>query len=123
MAQKTFTSTDKEIIELLKQIDVDNPLARTLLYLSKVDCCKSIDIERDASLRQPQVSNAIKHLEERGWIKRTYKKKIGKGRPVHYYHLNKDINEIFTYFQEKKQKEIDAIQQVFHDLDIISSYK
>lgn len=123
MARKSFNSTDMEIIELLKQIDVDNPLARTLIYLSKVDNCKSIDIERDARLRQPQVSNAIKHLEEMGWIKRTYKKKVGKGRPVHYYHLNKDIDEIFTHYKQEKQKEIDEIQQIFQDLDRIRSHK
>ena len=116
MKEQSLNSTDKKVIDIFNDLGVPKNLAKTLMFISKVDQCRSADIEKGANLRQPEVSVAMQQLSDLGWITKTNQKKEGKGRPIYLYQLTKDIDDIFCYFQEEKQQEIVSIQQNLQDL-------
>jgi len=116
MKEQSLNSTDKKVINIFNDLGVPKNLAKTLMFISKVDQCRSADIEKGANLRQPEVSVSMQQLSDLGWITKTNQKKEGKGRPIYLYQLTKDIDEIFSYFQQEKQQEIVSIQQNLQDL-------
>ena len=66
----TFDQNDKKIIQLFTELGMPKNLAKTIMYVSQVDECKSADIEQGANLRQPEVSIAMQELHRQGWIKK-----------------------------------------------------
>jgi len=111
-----FTSQDEKVIKIFQELGMSRNLAKTLMYISNVEECRSAEIERYASLRQPEVSVAMQELQRRGWIKKRDLKKKGKGRPVHIYKLTSPINKIVQNFEKEKNKEIDIIKKDLDDL-------
>lgn len=102
---------DKKIINIFAELGMPKNLAKTLMYISQVEECRSSEIEHGANLRQPEVSVAMQQLEEKGWIEKRHKKKKGKGRPVHIYKLSSPIDNIIKNFEKEKTKEIENIKQ------------
>ena len=96
MKEQSLNSTDKKVIDIFNDLGVPKNLAKTLMFISKVDQCRSADIEKGANLRQPEVSVAMQQLSDLGWITKTNQKKEGKGRPIYLYQLTKDIDDIFA---------------------------
>ena len=76
----------------------------------------SIEIEREAGLRQPEVSIAMQWLRRRGWINKRNMKKEGKGRPVHGYRLSKDFDEILEEIIQDLTTQIEDIKKNIQDL-------
>ena len=113
---KELSSQDKKIIKVFTELGMPRNLAKTLMYISGVEECRSAEIERNANLRQPEVSVAIQELQRRGWVSKRDLKKKGKGRPVHLYTLNSNINSIVKYFEDHKQKEINLIKKDLSEL-------
>ena len=111
-----FTSQDEKIIKVFTQLGMPKNLAKTLMYISQVEECRSAEIEREARLRQPEVSVAMQELQRRGWIKKRDLKKKGKGRPVHIYRLTSPIDDIVKSFEDKKIKEINHIKNDLTEL-------
>lgn len=109
-----FDSQDEKVIKTFANLGMPRNLAKTLIYISNVDGCRSAEIEHQANLRQPEVSVAMQELQKRGWIKKRDLRKKGKGRPVHLYSLTASIDEIVQTFEKEKIKEINNIKQ---DLD------
>lgn len=113
-----FNSQDEKIIKVFTELGMPRNLAKTLLYISKVDECRSAEIEREANLRQPEVSVAMQELQRRGWIKKRDLKKKGKGRPVHIYTMTSSIDDIVDTFEQEKLKEINSVKK---DLDSLKN--
>ena len=109
-----FSSQDEKIIKIFADLGMPKNLAKTLLYISKTEECRSAEIEHQANLRQPEVSVAMHELQKKGWINKRDLKKKGKGRPVHIYSLTRDINTIVNNFEQEKLKQINLIKK---DLD------
>ncbi len=109
-----FDSQDEKIIKIFAELGMPRNLAKTLMYISKTEECRSAEIEHQANLRQPEVSVAMQELQNRGWINKRDLKKKGKGRPVHLYSLTSNLNTIIKNFEQEKIKEIDIIRK---DLD------
>jgi len=107
----TFTSQDQKIIKVFSELGMPRNLAKTLLYISQVDECRSAEIEHGGNLRQPEVSVAMQQLKKRGWVARRNLKKKGKGRPVHIYKLTSSIDKIVNTFEKEKIKEIDSVKK------------
>ena len=107
---------DKKIIKIFSDLGMPHNLAKTLLYISQVDECRSAEIEHGANLRQPEVSVSIQELHRRGWIKKRDLKKKGKGRPVHLYKLTSSIDNIVDNFEQQKTKEINVIKNDLKEL-------
>lgn len=111
-----LTPKDHEIVKIFSDLGVPKNLAKTLLYVSEVDECRSADIERGAGLRQPEVSIAMQELSDRGWISKRNQKKEGKGRPIYIYTLQTPLPAIMEEIEEEKTKEIESIQQELKEL-------
>jgi predicted transcriptional regulator len=101
-----FNPQDEKIIKVFAGLGMQKNIAKTLMYISQVEECRSAEIEHGANLRQPEVSVAMKILQKKGWVARRDLKKKGKGRPVHLYKLTSPIDKIVHTFEKEKMKEI-----------------
>jgi predicted transcriptional regulator len=106
----------KKIIKIFQDLGMPRNLAKTLMYISNVDECRSAEIEHEANLRQPEVSVAMQELQKRGWISKRDLKKKGKGRPVHIYKLRQPIEKIIKNFEQEKMKEVEHIKNDLSEL-------
>ena len=118
--KKSFVLDDNEnkAVQLFSELGMPKNLAKTLLYISQVDECRSAEVEQGADLRQPEVSVAMQELRRRGWAKKRDEKKKGKGRPVHLYKLTADLPAILKSFEKEKMREVENIRT---DLDQLHS--
>jgi predicted transcriptional regulator len=46
---------DGKAVQLFAGLGMPKNLAKTLMYISQVDECRSADVEKSANLRQPEV--------------------------------------------------------------------
>jgi len=112
---------DTKAVQLFADLGMPKNLAKTLLYISQVDECRSADVEQGADLRQPEVSVAMQELRRRGWAKKRDIKKKGKGRPVHLYKLTSNLPTILKSFEKEKMKEVENIKQDLNQLNNLVS--
>ena len=96
--------------------DIPRSVAYTLVYIRDKDEVTSVEIERETSLRQPEVSIAMQWLRRKGWINKRNMKKEGKGRPIHGYKLSKDFNEILEEIIQDLSNKIDEIKNNIEQL-------
>ncbi len=113
---RKLSSKDKKVIDVFVDLGMPRNLAKTLIYISEAEECRSAEIERNANLRQPEVSVAMQELQRRGWVKKRDLKKKGKGRPVHIYKLRSSIDNIVEDFEKQKLKEINSVKKDLSDL-------
>lgn len=111
-----LTSQDEKAIKIFTELGMPRNIAKTLLYISNCEECRSAEIEHQANLRQPEVSVAMQELQKRGWIKKRDLRKKGKGRPVHIYSLSSPIDKIVRTFEQEKMKEVQNIQDDLNQL-------
>lgn len=111
-----FKPQDKKIINIFTELGMPRNLAKTLMYISQVEECRSAEIEHGADLRQPEVSVAMRQLQNKGWVQKRHKKKKGKGRPVHIYKLTSSIDSIVSNFEKEKIQEIETVKKDLTDL-------
>jgi predicted transcriptional regulator len=100
-----FTEKEEEFINLLIEIGTKRTIAKALVFLANIKEATSRDIERGTDLRQPEVSIAIKYLEEQGWIKSWKTPSDKKGRPVWNYALAVPVPDIMTTIEKQKKTE------------------
>ena len=114
MKQKSSLVLDEEdgkAVQLFAGLGMPKNLAKTLMYISQVDECRSADVEKSANLRQPEVSIAMQELRNRGWAEvQSFKKKKGKGRPIHIYKATMPLSQVMEEIEQKKTKEIEAVK-------------
>ena len=112
----SFNSQDDKIIKVFTELGMPRNLAKTLMYVSQVDECRSAEIEHGANLRQPEVSIAMQQLQKKGWVSKRDLKKKGKGRPVHIYKLTSPIEKIVNNFEKEKIKKVESIKKDLTEL-------
>ena len=117
--KRSFVLDDKDqkAVRLFSDLGMPKNLAKTLIYISQVEECRSADVEQGADLRQPEVSVAMQELRRRGWAKKRDIKKKGKGRPVHIYKLTSDLPSILKSFEKEKMKEVENIKSDLQQLN------
>jgi predicted transcriptional regulator len=113
---KQLDKKDEEIIDTLISLGMSRPVARILSYLKNVNEVKSIELERGTGLRQPEVSIAMRELNERGWISEREEKKPGKGRPNKVYSLKTGFDEIVNGLEEQQRKAVEEMQSSINRL-------
>ncbi len=101
---------DEEIADALISLGISRTVARALSYLQNVNETTSIELERGTGLRQPEISIAMRELEEHGWINEREKKKLGKGRPNKVYSLKVGFNKIIAELERQQKKAVDEMQ-------------
>ena len=57
-----FNTQDEKIIKVFTELGMPRNLAKTLMYISQVEECRSAEIEHGANLRQPEVSVALENV-------------------------------------------------------------
>jgi predicted transcriptional regulator len=107
---------DDKAVQLFKDLGMPKNLAKTLLYISQVDECRSAEVEQAADLRQPEVCIALQELRKREWVIKQDLKGKGKGRPVHIYKPTKNLSEILNVFKQEKLKEVETIKNDISEL-------
>jgi predicted transcriptional regulator len=97
-----MSEKEYEIVELLRKLDINRPVALTLACLSSGDEITSREIEKNSSLRQPEVSIAMRYLKDNNWVDiREEKKTEGKGRPVKLYRLITPLEDIVQSIEHR----------------------
>jgi len=114
--QLKLTPQDRKIVDIFSELGMPRNFAKTLMFVSQVEECRSSDIERGADLRQPEVSVAMQELTKLGWISKRNQKKEGKGRPIYIYRLESSIDDIIIHLEKEKKDQIQAIQQDLAEL-------
>jgi len=109
--EPVFDENEKEIIKLLITFGLPKNVAKTLAFLFGVKETIPVIIERNANLRQPEVSVALKKLEEKGWVEKRNIKRGTKGRPMSSYKLAVSPEEIIDFLEEKKENEIKKMKE------------
>lgn len=110
---------EAKIIEKLVQVGMSKCEVKILFYLFKNSSGFAREIERDADLRQPEVSGATKLLIGRGWIKVTPVRSEGKGRPQNKYSLvksKKDIAKAINKHFADKICSLEEDRKLFNEL-------
>ncbi len=104
-----FDEKDEEIAGALISLGMSRNVAMALSYLQNTNAARSVDFERAARLRQPEVSIAMRQLKERGWISERDEKKPGKGRPNKIYSLKVNFGEIIAQLEKQQRTSIDEL--------------
>ena len=100
-----FGKKEEEALSLLIRSGLHRPAATVLVYLANIPEAISRDIERSTDLRQPEVSIAVKYLDERGWITGRKVPSDKKGRPVRAFSLAVPFELVLeTIAQEMKDE-------------------
>jgi len=130
VADNEFTSEDNDfrmgeveyaMVELLRKLNINRPIALTLACLSKGEEISSQRIEMVSGLRQPEVSIAMRYLRENDWVDmREEKKNQGKGRPVKLYKLTVQMETIINSIEEDVMTESKAVLQNIERLKNLS---
>ncbi len=102
---------DEEIADALISLGMSRNVARILSYLQNKNEVTSVELEREAGLRQPEVSVAMRELEEHNWINEREEKKPGKGRPYKVYSLKVGFNKIIAELEKQQKKAVDEMQK------------
>ncbi len=108
---KQLDEKDEEIADALISLGMSRNAAMTLAYLQNTNAATSLDLERTARLRQPEVSIAMKQLKRREWIDEREEKKPGKGRPYKIYSLKVRFNDIITQLEQQQKETVYAGQK------------
>ena len=107
IVRKQFDEKDEEIADILMALGMSRNVAMALSYLQNTNAATSVDLERVARLRQPEVSIAMRQLKERNWISEKEEKKPGKGRPYKIYTLKVGFNDIVAQLEKQQKKAFD----------------
>jgi len=118
---KKMGEIEYEMVELLRRLNINRPVAFTLACLSKGEEISSQSIEMVSGLRQPEVSIAMRYLRENNWVDmREEKKNQGKGRPVKLYKLLVPMETIIDSIEENVMAESRTVLQNIERLKNLS---
>ena len=111
----TNKSTDKyanskEIVDLLVALGAEPNTAKTLICLHIHGPSKSIEIQSNCNLRQPDVSIAISKLSNLGILGILTSTGKARGRPSNIYELAVPLNEAILPFQKKASEKMSIIE-------------
>jgi predicted transcriptional regulator len=110
ISSKQFDEKDEEIADALISLGLSRNAANALTYMRNTNTATSTDLERSARLRQPEVSIAMKQLNEHDWINESEEKKPGKGRPNKIYSLKVGFNDIVVQLEKQQRKAVKEAQ-------------
>lgn len=111
-----FDEKDEEIAKALIFLGMSRNAAMTLAYMQNTNSATSIELERSARLRQPEVSVTMKQLKERDWINEREEKKPGKGRPYKMYSLKVGFKDIIAQLEKQQRRAVDETQEKIEKL-------
>lgn len=104
------------IIHNAKILNLNINEIKVLYSIHKAGTITQRDIERNADLRQPEVSLAISRLSSLGMLSLDSQQNPSKGRPMNVYTLKKPISEYFASIKKQKEREWRMMELALDDL-------
>jgi predicted transcriptional regulator len=108
---KQLDEKGEEIADALMSLGLSRNISMSLAFLENMNTATSLDLERSARLRQPEVSIAMRELKERDWVDEREEKKPGKGRPFKIYTLKVGFGEIVARLEKEQKKAFEEAQK------------
>ena len=112
---------DLEFIDALRSLNVPRNVAALITYLANTNEATSREIEMGTTLRQPEVSIAMRTMRQNNWVDERDVKAEGKGRPMKVYKLSIPIQEIIRHYEDEKNNEAAKTMQAIQRLKELSS--
>lgn len=84
LSVNVLDKADEEFADTLIELGLKRNVAKVLTYLKNVKDVTSRDLEMGSDLRQPEVSIAMRELEELGWIAEREEKNLEKADHIRY---------------------------------------
>ena len=100
-----FSEDEEAFVDLLVEIGTRKNIAKLLVFLAGVPAASSLEIERGADMRQPEVSLALRYLVARGWCRVKETSPERRGRPTNIYELAVPLPSILDAIGEEKRDE------------------
>ena len=119
MKRKALTKKEQKIIKIFHDLGLSKVESHILMYLFNAEKVTAKDIEKNAALKQPDVSLGTHALMNRGWIKISSVTRKKKGRPYYRYSLAKPKERILKEIQKRIEKRIELERsgiQTLHNL-------
>lgn len=110
------TTRAQGLVDLLVRTGMSRNVARTLVILASRSETTSVEIEKSAEMRQPEVSVSVRTLRERGWVTKRDVKKEGKGRPLHAYRLAMPFEKIVAEVVAEAKRRIASLEGDLREL-------
>lgn len=104
-------------MDLLERAGLPRKLALPVVFLAAHGEVTSPEVEGATGLRQPEVSTAIRHLRERGWVAKRDVKRDGRGRPLHAYRLARPFDAIVEEIVRRERGRVQDIEAVIRALE------
>ena len=108
---KQLDEKGEEIADALMSLGLSRNISMSLAFLQNMNTATSLDLERSARLRQPEVSIAMRELKERDWVDEREEKKPGKGRPFKIYTLKVGFGDIVAQLEKEQKKAVEEAQK------------
>lgn len=105
--------SDRKIVCLM-QAGMKKPEAKAFCWLLENKQGTSVEIERGADIRQPEVSLAMKCMKERDWLICKHISQREKGRPKNHYSLKSE--KAISDIENKIKNEIKSIQSSINEI-------
>ncbi len=109
ISKRHFIRDNKETISALQEVGLKREVAVVLTFLDKANEATSHNIEGYCRIKQPDVSRALKELNERGWINEKKTLQLQKKNPIYYhtklynvYSLKISFTEIIAKIEQEK---------------------
>jgi predicted transcriptional regulator len=100
------SAADKRaFIRALSSLGVHRNLAAAIIHLAAVDKATVKEVQASTGISQPEVSNAMRALQELGWLDVQEINTTGMGRPRKIYALNASLEEVVRHFEAQKLQE------------------
>ncbi len=106
-AVQIFSKKDEEFVKTLVGIGTKRPVARVLVFLLNRPEGTMREIESVANMSQPEVSQAVRYMMDRGWVKTVEIHPEKKGRPTKLVSLKIPHDEIVRMIGEEKKNHVD----------------
>jgi predicted transcriptional regulator len=118
---KVLDDKDLEFVDALRCLRVPRNVAMLITFLANADEATSREIEVGTSMRQPEVSIAMRALRNNNWSAERDVKAEGKGRPMKVYKLTVPIDKIIKDYEEQKNEEAAQTMQAIQRLKEIAA--
>lgn len=103
-AVKVLDENDMDFIESLRGLKIPRGAAALITYLANNCEATSREIEMATGISQPNVSIAMRILQENNWVTEREIRTKGKGRPKKIYNLAISIEKIIECCATKKKQ-------------------
>ena len=100
----------RDLADALIELGIPTNIVRVMICLHTHGATTSKTLQTRCELRQPEISTAIKTLNERSLVEIQSTGASGRGRPSHIYKLRKSIELCIEHFTSEIQRDITAMQ-------------